>query len=168
MQGTSSALSGETTESFKEAWTRLVSNPTWLATKSWYDAFAATSAGLVVRRNLDRELQRSEVREGIWIDFFRDLVLDQGSRTDPFGAIDRIMRADHEKKRYFLPGMPLSEQASFLYRYVRLERLNEESFGFVLGGDETIKRLAIEIREGRCTAVHRRVKCWGAKIGAFG
>jgi len=146
MMPVSSRGKSDTSESpFRSFWDTVLNERFWFTLSAWYDSFGMGDDARLVQRSLHRECQRSDIELEKWTEFFRELMSPEAP-ADPFHAIERVLSGPR-KARYFLPGKIIAWFGDVCH-YARIDRFNEQSLRFPIGGDTLLGKIADAIEHG--------------------
>ncbi len=92
----------------------------WASLRPWYTALSARDDLQLIQRNIDRECNRSDIDQRVWLDFLLDVSAAPAS-PDSCQTIDTVLQG--KLSYYALAGKPLAKltDPTFVYRFMRLD-----------------------------------------------
>jgi hypothetical protein len=92
------------------------------ALNAWHASFAVDDAWRLIRRNVDRECDRSDIDTTILDEYLSDIASRYTAATwDPVVLMDLVL--DARRSHFLLPGQPLPLEGTSLSRVMRVDHL---------------------------------------------
>jgi hypothetical protein len=136
---------------------------TWAVLQPWYDALNDTPNRQLIRRNIDRECDRTDIDHQNWRDFLTAIAKSYSAGKDPCKTVDSVIKS---APGYFKPGVPpqfllggnplpfLGDSQS-VFRLMRLDQFEEHMLPPRLAiSASPLTPLADDINSGRITGAH--------------